>query len=347
MRIAVIGAGITGLSVTYELLRGGHDVRCYETAAPMAARSTGDTRIFRFAHQRPELVEWAMRARPAWEAWSAEAGVQLVGTEGTVVGGAIEAYAEAMAVAGAPHRITDEPPPVPAGAPAGPFLVDLGGGVVRAAATGRFLLDRVGGAVVGGAVTAIEADGTRLITAAGAETFDSVVIAAGTGTPALAAQVGIELSAELIHHARFTFPLRDPEAVPPCWIDVSDGWRPGFTTYGHLAGPGRWALGGYLGDDEVRWANGREAVTEQSRQVLRSYVAEYATGAVPEPGESVYCSVTPGLGDGLSAIRTGRVLALWGDNLFKFAPVLGTAVAQAAAELSVPAQLDAVGHPAL
>lgn len=344
MRIAVIGAGITGLSVTYELLRGGHEVRCYETAAPMAARSTGDTRIFRFAHQRPELVEWAVRARPAWDAWSAEAGEPLVGTETTVVGGAIEPYAEAMAAAGAPHRISDDPPPVPAAAPVGPFLVDLGGGVVRAAATGRFLLDRVGGAVVDSAVTSIEADGQRLVTAAGVESFDSVVIAAGAGTPALAAQVGIELSAELIHHARFTFPLRDAGAVPPCWIDVSEGWRPGFTTYGHLAGPGRWALGGYLGDDQVRWDRGREAVTEQSRQVLRDYVAEYATGAVPEPGESVYCSVTPGLGDGLSVFRAGRVLALWGDNLFKFAPVLGADVARAAAELSVPAALDALRH---
>jgi sarcosine oxidase len=332
MRIGVIGAGITGLSVTYELLRGGHEVRCYETGTPMAARSTGDTRIFRFAHQRPDLVEWAMRARPAWDDWSATAGERLVGDEGTVVSGEIESYAEAMAAAGAPHRITDDAPPVPAGTPEGPFLVDLGGGVVRAAATGRFLLGRVGDAVAESAVIALEPadDGVRVVSADGAESFDSVVVAAGAGTPALAAQVGIELSAELIHHARFTFPLREPDAVPPCWIDLSGAWRPGYTTYGHLAGPGRWAIGGYLGDDEVRWDRGREAVTEQSRQVLIGYVAEHVTGAVPEPDESVYCSVTPGLGDGLAVFRAGRVLALWGDNLFKFAPVLGADVAREA-----------------
>lgn len=330
MRIGVIGAGITGLSVTYELLRGGHEVRCFEAGEPMAARSTGDTRIFRFAHQRPELVDWAMRARPAWDEWSSTAGERLVGDQGTVVSGEIEAYAAAMAAAGAPHRISDDPPPVPSAAPAGPFLVDLGGGVVRAAATGRFLRGQVGaGAVAGSAVTALEpaADGVRVLSSLGVEVFDSVVVTAGAGTPALAAQVGIELPAELIHHARFTFPLRDSGAVPPCWIDRSDAWRPGFITYGHLAGPGRWALGGYLGDDEVRWDRGREAVTEQSRQALSQYVAEYATGAVPEPGESVYCSVTPGLGDGLSVFRSGRVLVLWGDNLFKFAPMLGADVA--------------------
>ena len=330
MRIGVIGAGITGLSVTYELLRGGHEVRCFDTGEPMAARSTGDTRIFRFAHQRPELVEWAMRARPAWDAWSAVAGEPLVGAEGAVVSGEIEPYAEAMAAAGAPHRITDDPPPVPSGSPAGPFLVDLGGGVVRAAATGRFLLGQVGAsAVAGSAVTALEpaADGVRVVSSLGVERYDAVVVAAGAGTPVLAAQAGIELPTELIHHARFTFPLRDADAVPPCWIDLSGAWRPGFITYGHLAGPGQWALGGYLGDDEVRWERGREAVTEQSRQALSQYVAEYVTGAAPEPGESVYCSVTPDLGDGLSTYRADRVLVLWGDNLFKFAPVLGADVA--------------------
>src|SRR4051794_7608624 len=56
MRIAVVGAGVVGLAVSYELVRHGRDVRCFEAAQPMSARSVGDARIFRLAHATPTLV---------------------------------------------------------------------------------------------------------------------------------------------------------------------------------------------------------------------------------------------------------------------------------------------------
>lgn len=347
VKVAVIGAGITGLATAHELARLGHEVRCYEAETPMAARSTGGTRIFRLAHDRPELVDWALRARRRWGAWSAAAGERLVGSEGTVVSGDIETRAKAMSAAGAPHYVTDEPPGVPADRPRGPFLVDTRGGVVQAAAAGRFLLDSVGSALVREPVTSVHADGdaARVVTASGVQRVDSVVIAAGAGTPALAAQVGIDVPSALNHHARFTFLLRAPHAEPPCWIDRSQAWRPGFTAYGHLAGPRRWAVGGSLPPAEAAGERDRDAVVALSWQLVSAYVAEYVTGALPEAGETVYCHFTPGLGDGLSAARTGAVLAVWGDNLFKFAPVAGEVLARAAVERSVPAELAAVAHP--
>ncbi len=280
MRTAVIGAGVTGLAVTDELLRRGHDVRCFEAATPMAARSTGGTRIFRLAHRRPELVAWAMEARHLWDHWSAEAGEHLVGTEGTVVSGDLVPWAEAMTVAGAPHAISDEAPPLPADAAEGPFLLDPAGGAIRAAATGRFVLARSGrgGAAVatGTAVTAIAVDGAaaRLTTTAGEETFDSVVVTAGAGTAGLVAPLGIDVPARLVHHARFTFPLRDAAATPPCWLEGAEAWRPGFTTYQHLAAPGEWAVGGHFPYEDARAERGAEAVTELSRDVVARYAAE-------------------------------------------------------------------------
>jgi sarcosine oxidase len=159
MRIGVVGAGITGLSVTYELARLGHEVRCFEAATPMAARSTGDTRIFRLAHDRPELVEWAMRARRGWDAWSATAGEQFVGREGNVVSGDIASRADAMSAAGAPHLETDNPPNVPADRPQGPFLIDPDGGVIHAERTGRFLMAQISERVAAQPVTAVTVDG--------------------------------------------------------------------------------------------------------------------------------------------------------------------------------------------
>jgi sarcosine oxidase len=347
MRIAVVGAGVTGLAVTEELARRGHDVTCFEAATPMAARSVGDTRIFRLAHRRPELVAWAMRARRLWDHWSADAGERLVGTEGTVVSGDVVPWAAAMSAAGAPHAITDDPPGLPAHEPAGPFLLDPAGGTIQAAAAGRYLLGRLGERVVAGTpVTSVAADGgtARLTTAAGdAQTFDSVVVTAGAGTAALAAGVGIGVPTTLEHHARFTFPLRDPGASPPCWLDDAEAWRPGVTSYQHLAGPGLWAIGCGLPAEEVRWERGADAATAHSREVVTRYVAEYVTGAEPTVVGTVYCD-SEGLGDGLSSARVGPVLVLWGDNLFKMAPVIGQVAADAAVDLSLPDELVAVRH---
>jgi sarcosine oxidase len=314
----------------------------------MAARSGGQTRIFRLAHALPGLVEWALRARGEWRVWSQAAGVPLVGGEGVVVSGDIDGLVAAMAAAEAPYRVSDHPPPgLPAADPAGPFLLDGQGGTIQAAATGRFLLGSVGGALRPAAVTAIDLRGSAAVVVAGGEPWvcDSVLIAAGAATPGLAAQVGIEVPDTLVHHARFTFPLRDRRAVPPCWLDRAGAWRPGFSSYGHLAGPGRWAVGGHLPIERSRWELGRAAVTEESRQVVTRYVAEYVTGAAPTVADSLYCEVVAGLGDGVSAARSGPVLAVWGNNLFKFAPRLAGVLARAAADLAVPAAPQAIRHP--
>jgi sarcosine oxidase len=118
-----------------------------------------------------------------------------------------------------------------------------------------------------------------------------------------------------------------------------------LSTYGHLASPGHWAIGGHLPQDDTRWDLGREAVTERSRRAVTEHVRRYVTGVVPEPTDVVYCDVAPGLGDGLSVVQSGPVTVAWGDNLFKFAPAIGGALARAALERSIPAELDDVRHP--
>jgi sarcosine oxidase len=346
VRIAVIGAGVVGLAVTYELATAGREVDCYEAGAPMAARSCGDTRIFRLAHDRPALVDWAREAKRGWQDWSRSAGVQLVGNQGTVVSGDIAPIATAMSDAGAPFEIVDAVPSLPAAQPSGPFLVDVRGGVIQAAATGTFLTGQIGTRIVPQTVTAIRITGGGAIVAteAGERSYDSVVVAAGAGAPELVRPLGVDLSTLMVHHARMTFPLRDPDARPPCWLDRSQRWRPGFTSYGQSAGPGSWAVGGHLPDEDTAWELGRDVAIERARQALTDYVTACLTACEPEVMGTIYCNVTAGLGGGLSSARVGPVLVVWGDNLFKLAPVIGRTLADAATSGGVPEVLATVAH---
>jgi hypothetical protein len=45
-------------------------------------------------------------------------------------------------------------------------------------------------------------------------------------------------------------------------------------------------------------------------------------------------------GDGFGALRRDAVLALWGDNLFKFAPLLGALLSDAARAITLPDALS-------
>jgi glycine/D-amino acid oxidase-like deaminating enzyme len=347
MRIGVVGAGVVGLATTRELLKRGHDAWCFESDQPMAARSTGDTRIFRYAHTTAPLVEWARRAHSGWKQWNETAGRQFVGTQGTVVSGDISAMAAALREAGASCDVTSVAPShLPVAHAQGPHLWDPHGGAIRAAETGAWLISEVGEHLIHRAVSHISIDGKRpaLISSAADFVCDAVVIAAGAGTAGLAADVGIEVPTELTHHARFTFATRDALAVHACWMERSEAWRPGFTSYGHSTAPGRWAVGAHLPAEDTAWQLGRTEATRRAREAVTAYVREYVGDVEPQVLETVYCDVTPGLGDGISVERSGPVCAVWGDNLFKMAPALGESLAQAAVDQSIPAEFIAVRH---
>jgi sarcosine oxidase len=252
-----------------------------------------------------------------------------------------------MAAAGAPFELLEDGPlreRMPARSPVGPFLHDPAGGVIRAQRAGRFLRDRARTTLVHARVHRIEphGQGARLLTDAGPWECDSVIIAAGEGTAALAATVQLNMPSDLVHHVRFTFPLRGSRASPPCWLDRSEAWRAGFTSYSHPVGTGGlWTIGGSLDERDTRWELGAETVIERSRAVVTRYVREHLDGIQPEVVDVLYCNhmASPDSGDGFGAARNGAVLALWGDNLFKMAPLLGALLAQAAQTLSIPEAL--------
>lgn len=341
MRIAVVGAGVIGLATADALDRRGAEVVCLEADVPMAARSTGSSRIFRLAHADPGLVVYAALARTLWAGWSDRAGTPLVGTEGAVLTGPpARDWSAAMAAANAAHSVVDDLAALglPVASLPGQALLDPSGGVIDVPATAAFLQAVVGPALRPGYVHRLEvADtGVTVHSSAGSVTADRVVIAAGRGTWQLAAQVGMYVPTALAHHVRFTFPLRDAGSRPPCWMDRTQTWRPGFTTYQQCPGPGRWSVGAGLPADDQAWERGRAAVTARSRDLVRAYVREVLVGVEDEIVEEVYCDFPPGLGDGIHVASAGPVTAVWGDHLFKHAPAIGASLATALVEDTVP-----------
>jgi sarcosine oxidase len=334
----VIGAGVLGSATAAFLLDDGVDVVCYEAVAPMSQRSAGSSRIFRLAHGRPELVALARDSLEIYREWSQRTGARLVSDDGTVVTGSqVYEWAAAMSAAGAEHRVT-QGFDVPVLALSGPVLVDPAGGVLDAAGTGRYLQAKIRRAVVPQRVDRLEhhKDGSRVWSAGRHRDFDATVICAGADTATLAAQVGIKMSDALEHHVRFTFPLRDAAARPPCILEDSGTWRPGFPTYQHLAGPGQWAVGVHLPPEEVAWDRGRERVATRAREATVDYVRDALRGVDDRPLAELYCTVARNAGDGYTVERSGGFLTLHGNNLFKLAPVLGRMLAEAAQTGSMP-----------
>lgn len=336
MRILVVGAGVVGLAVADALVRrardagGGYDpqdIRVLEAGEPMGARSVGGSRIFRLAHGRAELVAAAERSRPLWDAWSRRARRPLIGSEGAIISGShVPTWAAAMEAAGARHQLGEDPGTLP-GPVAGPVVYDPAGGVIDVNRVGALL--RATAMVEQVTVRAVYADGT-VVTDAGSKRADAVVVTAGAGTAPLVRPLGIDVPAMLEHHVRFSFRQRAGAAAPaaPCWLD-GEGSAGMASTYQHRTPEGWWAVGGHLPEQLCALDLGVNEVTARWRAVVPAYAAEYLPGVNPEPVEEVACTPTIGLSDGVHTARVGAVHALWGENLFKLAPLLGDELADA------------------
>jgi sarcosine oxidase len=142
--------------------------------------------------------------------------------------------------------------------------------------------------------------------------------------------VGVYLPTVLSHHARFTFRLKDQDAILPCWMDGTESWRSGITSYQQPSGPGLWSIGLNLPPEAEDWERGRDEVVDESRELVQSYVREVLVGVADEIVEEIYCDAPAELGDGVHVATTGPVTVMWGANLFKHAPAIGQTLANAA-----------------
>jgi sarcosine oxidase len=331
--VAVVGAGITGLATAYELLRRGVDVRVFEAARPGAGQSAGRTRIFRHAHRRLELVERALEARAIWEQWEEELGARLLGREGMLLTGpTAETVAALLDEAGAPGRLLDERDQAAAlpilSPPGGPALLDELGGSTDVAAAIGLLASALGDRLILAEVFAVEPGEPAIIESSeGIWQAGRAVLCAGAGIGSLAPELGIPLT--ITCHARVTFRVRDEALAArlPALQEQTGAF--GESVYAAAFPSEPFYAVGLVGEDaDVPLGDTTDGLVERTV----AYVSDALPGLDPEPAGVRLCLPTelPGGPDRFEVWSSGSVLALAGDNLFKFGPWLGRMLAAAA-----------------
>ncbi len=335
----MVGAGIVGLSTAYALAESGVDFRLFEGARPGAGQSAGRTRIFRHAHRSAELVRRAAESREIWEQWQSRLGVQLLGRQGLLVTGShAPELLSLLDAEGLPARAVD-PADQPSALPVmrsvdAPAVFDELAGPADVRAAIGALSAAVENRLIGGQVFRVEPGVPAVVeTSEGIWHARRVVICAGVGTAELARPAGFDIPVSVGCHARASFPLRDPSLAGtlPC-LQEQSGDHSEIVYASPVPGAPLYAVG-LVGDDgEVPLDADREAGVEALVSRIVTYVEEALPGLDPEPAEVRLCLTTmlPEGDDTCRVWENGSVLAIAGDNLFKFGPLLGRRLAAAA-----------------
>jgi sarcosine oxidase len=342
--VAVVGAGIVGLSTAYALRKRGATVTVYDRSAPGSGQSGGDSRIFRHWHEDRRLVEWAKESRAIYRRWEEEFGVDLVSRDGALYVGAAagERLATIESVGGIDARSVDgdelvELMPLSARRESpGPALFDADGGAIRAAGAVAALAGGLGEALVGEEVDALRPlpGGTvEIFTGARRVEHGAAVVCAGTSTAAIARGLGIAIPMKTTLHGRVAFAVRGaaPASVA-CLTDTTDDFgEPDM--YG-VAAPDRTRFSIGVGETPAREdlsllaPGGIGAADDRAA----AFAAAALPGLDPTPVGHRHCWVTelPWAEDAVAVWEAEGVHLLAGNNLFKHAPALGESLAAAA-----------------
>ncbi|ROZ88613.1 FAD-binding oxidoreductase [Gordonia sp. OPL2] len=370
--VAVVGAGIIGLSTAHHLARQGFTVTIYESGRPGYGQSAGQSRIFRHAHDDPRLVGLAVQAREQWRMWSEDAGTPLISADGAVaLGPAVPRRQQILQQQGVAVETLDsaalcEVLPILRDLDDtgfdGSAMLDVDGGSIDTRAAITWLADRFAEVTVGEQVIALHrtGDGVTIRTPTTAGTHGAVIICAGRGSAALARGVGMSVPVQLGAHVRVSFAVRDrgigdggiggrgvggggtPENASrmPTLQDGSGMF--GATGVYAAVYPDRSGYG--LGMAESVDAHDDGAIDDGAgladlADAAARYVATALPGLDPTPRDVVHCWVTglPWGDDGMAIWRTGPIVVFAGHNLFKHAPVIGEKLADTIRTGRVPA----------
>jgi sarcosine oxidase len=345
--VGVVGGGIVGLASTIALRNAGIDARCFERGHPGEGQSAGTTRLFRHRHHDERLISLALVARQGWLEWEARASTELLGREGVLrFGDDVDSAFSRLRSAGVAVELlspAEQAAVIPGLVSAGTkALFESTAGAIRARRAIELLVTWLQGRLVQTDVFGVQRlpSSLRLHTSGGSWDCERLILCAGTSTPALARRLGIEIPIVVRCHPRASFQKRQP-SQRLAGLQDSSGTH-GELVYGAPhADSGLYVVGlvGPDSDASCDQATGilSSDVTPLVRRI-QSYVSRALGGLVPEVTSLRLCHTTK-LGDNKDAFAVwtaDNVVAIAGNNLFKFAPVLGRILAEAAIKNEVP-----------
>lgn len=352
--VAVVGAGIVGLSAARALGARGIEFDLYEPGDPGEAQSTGESRLFRHAHDDPRMVEFTVRGRSIWRQWEKESGQELISPGGALaIGETALARLEVMKdVPGvdarpfSPGEIANHLPVL--AAYDGPATFDPDGGTIRTRLTIAWLYRQVAERLVPERVVAVETspgDGASVTTPVATRNYRAVIVCAGTATAALARGAGIDTPVEVQAQVRSTFAIKEPAGRPAlaCLQDSSGSFGESGSYGSPLIGSRHFALGLSDAIDVPAGADLGPVPPDHGQfddliERTAAYVEEALPGLDPRPLGHVRCYIPalPWGEDGVAIWSDGPLYFLEGHNLFKQAPALGEALADTVMDQAVP-----------
>lgn len=334
MKIAVVGLGVAGLSISARLALAGHDVSGFEQFELTHERgsSHGDTRIMRLTPGEGEVyARLARRAQPIWRTWEGLAGRPLIEWTGGVMAGPQGSAFIAMCM-----RLTPTPTAplrgdalhvLTRGYLAMPREWDVlrqdDCGVIAADAVRAFLsrqAPRWGAKLYPNTRVAAPIESPTLTINGETRAFDAVIVASGAWARSLLPEFAGRLAVK--RRVVGWFATSTPKLLPVLCVDNEEGLY-GMPAPRGLYKIGLHAIGGAVDDpNDVREPDGADAalLSAQARQHLPQHN--------PKPVRMARClyTVTPDENFLIAPSAAHERVLLFSacsGHGFKYAPVLG------------------------
>jgi len=349
--VAVIGAGIVGLSAAWRLAEAGQDVVVLEQfdLGHDRGSSHGATRIFRFAYDDPVYVRLAQEALPLWRELERATGRSLLKITGGIDVGDpayLEASSTALRACGARaqhlgHKACrDRFPWLNVGEDGCVFSPDTGVIAANDALQAAAAAARAAGARIVDAspVERLEAGDDEVTIVAGGHEIRArrCVVAAGAWVAELLEPLGIGLPIRVTREQVFYF--RSDDRVLP------------FIHRGALARYGVPIFGGARGVKIAEHGTGEwtsaddrsfEPDPEGSARVI-AYVREVLPSFDPEPiaVETCLYTTTPDEGFVIDARGPVVIASTCSGHGFKFAPIVGELISRIVSKREQPLPLE-------